>query len=66
MSTKTKQRRPKVHLDGRIRSHFAFKPHVYDALAEISEADRRSMTEQLSWLVLERKRALDLQRKVTQ
>lgn len=51
---------PKVHEDGRVRSHFAFKPEVYKALRLISGEDRRNMTEELSHLVMERLRALDL------
>lgn len=55
----SKKRRPKVHEDGRVRAHFGIRPEVYDALKSISERDRRSMTEELSWLVLERQRSLD-------
>lgn len=55
----TRKQLPKVHEDGRIHSHFALRPSVYKALALVSERDHRSMTEQLSWLIMERKRALD-------
>lgn len=56
---KPRKQLPKVHEDGRIHSHFALRPQVYKALAMVSERDCRSMTEQLSWLIMERKRALD-------
>ncbi len=56
---KARRQLPKVHDDGRIHSHFALRPDTYKALAFVSQRDCRSMTEQLSWLIMERKRALD-------
>lgn len=54
-------RRPaKVSASGRVRTHFDLKPDVYEALKEIAQADRRSMLDELSYLVMERKRLLDV------
>ena len=50
---------PKVHEDGKIKSHFSIPVGVYRALRKIAEADRRTMTDEISWLIMERKRELD-------
>ena len=46
--------------DGRVQGHFAFWPDVYRLLREISDIEHRSMTEELSHLVVERARHLGL------
>lgn len=53
-------KRPKVHRGGKIRSHFEFKQEVYEALRRISEADGRTMLGELTFLVNERARALNV------
>ena len=52
--------RPTKTRNGRVRSHFDFTPEVRDMLRLIAHADRRTMLDELSHLVMERARALNL------
>lgn len=54
----------KVHWNGRVRSYFEFRPDIYSKLRQIADMEHRSMVEELSWLVLERARFLNVAGKV--
>lgn len=54
----------KVRDNGRVRACFEMKPAVYDLLKKITEHDHRSMLAELTYLIEERARALDIPRHV--
>lgn len=51
---------PKAQPNGRIRAHLDLKRNVYLALRMIAEADRRTMLDEVSHLVMERAQELDI------
>ena len=54
--------KPKVHWNGRIKTRFEFRPEVYDLLKELARVERRSMVEEVSLLIEERARSLNITR----
>lgn len=54
-------RRPaKVNASGRVRVHHDLLPRTYRLLRQIAEADHRSQVDELSFLIEERARALNI------